>query len=88
MFGQPVAQLYPASIGMAVGFSVVVNGGFDATRKNLEKALGKALKQCETSDGMKTCQLELAPKKTILLMSGDKAGSNSTLVGCAYYYEK
>jgi hypothetical protein len=88
LLGMPVTRLYPDSIGMAVGFSVVVSGSFDATRKNLELAQGKALKQRESGEGVKSCQLELEPKKTIVLLSGDKAGSQSTLVGCAYYYEK
>jgi hypothetical protein len=35
--GLPVAQVFPESVGMAVGFSVVVNANFDKTRTSLEK---------------------------------------------------
>jgi len=87
LLGFPLTQLYPDSIGMAVGFSAVVSGSFDATRRSVEKIAGKPLKDCESGEGMKTCQLELAPKKTILILGTGK-GDKTTLVGCAYYYEK
>ena len=41
--GLPVAQVFPESIGMAVGFSVVVNADFDRTRTSLAKKTGKSL---------------------------------------------
>lgn len=88
LFGMPVTELYPASIGIAVGIAVVVAGDFNTTRKNVEKALGKSFKKCDSGEGMKTCELELAPKRTVLLFSSEKADAKSTLVGCAYYYEK
>lgn len=87
LLGFPLTRLYPDSIGMAVGFSAVVTGSFDATRRGVEKIAGKPLKDCESGEGMKTCQLELAPKKTILILGTGK-DDKTTLVGCAYYYEK
>jgi hypothetical protein len=87
--GLPVAQVYPESIGMAVGFSVVVNANFDTTRTTLEKRIGKPIKKCEPpSDNMRTCELELGEKKTIALMAEDNPKSTTTLFGCYYFYEK
>ncbi|HEX4328694.1 MAG TPA: hypothetical protein VH105_17895 [Burkholderiales bacterium] len=88
LLGMPVVQLYPASVGMGVGFSVVVGSGFEAGRASVEKAVGKPLKQCESSDGMKSCELELGPQKTVVIMAADKGGTRKTLVGCMYYYAK
>ena len=87
--GLPVAQVFPQSIGMAVGFSVVVNANFDKTRASLEKKIGKSIRKCEPpSDNMRTCALEIGDKKTIALMAEDNAKSTTTLFGCYYFYEK
>ena len=87
--GLPVAQVFPESVGMAVGFSVVVNANFDRTRSSLEKKLGRSIKKCEPpSDNMRTCELQIGEKKTILLMAEDNAKSTTTLFGCYYFYEK
>jgi hypothetical protein len=70
--GLSVAQVFPESIGMAVGFSVVVNANFDSTKTSLAKKIGKSLSKCEPpSDNMRTCELEIGEKKTILLMAED-----------------
>src|SRR5271155_3394697 len=70
--GLPVAQVFPESIGMAVGFSVVVNANFDRTKTSLAKKIGKSLSKCDPpSDNMRTCELEIGEKKTILLMAED-----------------
>jgi len=37
--GLPVAQVFPESIGMAVGFSVVVDANFDRTKTSLAKKM-------------------------------------------------
>ncbi|HEX7914819.1 hypothetical protein [Rudaea sp.] len=87
VLGLPVARVYPESAGMAVGFSVLVNSGFEATRKVVEKALGKRLKCDDKDDEMFGCDLELGPKKTAFVMTDDKS-SKSTLIGCFYFYEK
>ena len=87
--GLPVAQVFPESIGMAVGFSVVVNADFDRTRTSLAKKTGKSLGKCEPpSDNMRTCELEIGEKKTILLMAEDNVKSRTTLLGCYYIYAK
>lgn len=88
VLGLRVAQAFPDSVGMGVGFSLTVDAPFDATRKVMEKALGKTLKHCEASDGMKTCELEIAAQRTVTAMAGDDPKSHQTLIGCYYYYEK
>jgi len=87
VLGLPVARVYPESAGMAVGFSVQVNGGFEAARKAVEKALGKPLKCDDKSDEMLTCELERGTKKTVFVMAEDKT-AKSALIGCYYFYEK
>jgi hypothetical protein len=37
---------------------------------------------------MRTCELEIAPKKTIVLMAEDNPKSRKTLFGCFYLYAK
>ena len=86
--GFRVVQAFPDSVGMGVGFSVVVDATFDEARRRLEKALGKPFVQCETGDNMRTCGREIADKRTLTLMADDNAKSTTTLVGCYYYYEK
>jgi hypothetical protein len=87
--GLPLAQVYPESVGMAVGFSVVVNASFDTTKASLEKKLGKSINKCEPpSDNMRTCDLEIGEKKTIVLMAEDNPKSTTALFGCYYFYEK
>ena len=87
LLGLPVARVYPESAGMAVGFSVLVNSGFESARKAVEKALGKALKCDENSDEGFGCELALGPKKTAFVMAENKS-SKSALIGCYYFYEK
>ena len=87
--GLRVAQVFPESIGMAVGFSVVVNANFDMTKTRLAKKIGKPFSQCEPpSDNMRTCELAIGEKKTILLMAEDNVKSTTTLIGCYYFYAK
>lgn len=87
--GLPVTQVYPRSIGMGVGFSVLVNATFDTTKATLEKRLGKTIGKCEPpSDNMRTCELEIAEKKTVTLLSEDNPKASKTLTGCYYFYEK
>jgi hypothetical protein len=81
--------VFPESVGMGVGFSIVVNANFTKTKTSLEKKLGKTINKCEPpSDNMRTCELEIAEKKTITLMAEDNPKSTTTLVGCYYFYEK
>ena len=86
--GLKVTKVFPDSVGMGVGFSVLVDARFDVARQALEQRLGKPLRQCETSDGMRTCELPIAEQRTVMLMSGDPPNDKTTLVGCYYLYEK
>lgn len=83
--GLNVAQVYPQSVGMGVGFSVLVNAGFAQARQSLEKQLGKPM-QCSTSEGMTACSLALSAKKTAMLMTGENGKGKSSLIGCYYFY--
>jgi hypothetical protein len=73
---------------MGVGFSVMVETPFDTTRRTVEKIFGKSLQKCDSSDNMRTCELEIGEKRTFMLMAEDSAKSGTTLLGCYYYYEK
>jgi hypothetical protein len=88
VIGLPLAQVFPESIGMAVGFSVLVNANFNKTKATLESKIGKPLKCEPPSDNMRACALEIAEKKTVTLMAEDNAKSTTTLFGCYYFYEK
>lgn len=88
VLGLPVIHLYPESIGMAVGFSVLVDADFAETRKGLEKKIGRAFEQCETADNMRSCALKLSEKKNLLLMEELNGKNRVTLFGCYYYYAK
>src|SRR5215467_13383535 len=41
--GLPVTEAYPESVGMGVGFSVVVDANFETSKGALEKMTGKSL---------------------------------------------
>jgi hypothetical protein len=86
--GLKVTQVFPESVGMGVGFSVLVDAKFDAAKQALEKKLGKKLGKCETGDGMRMCELPIAEQRTVTLMSGVPPNDKMTLVGCYYFYEK
>ena len=86
--GLRITQAFPESVGMGVGFSLTVEAPFDKARQVFEKSLGKKLQKCEASDGMRTCELEIAEKRTFMLMAEDSPKSTTTLVGCYYFYEK
>jgi hypothetical protein len=85
--GLPAVQAFPQSVGMGVGFSVLVDAPLDKARAAVEKTVGKSLKNCETGEGMHTCDLAVAEKRTVMVMSTD-ADKTKTLVGCYYFYEK
>ena|ERR1022692_4096017 len=86
--GLKVIQVFPESLGMGVGFSVLVDARFDVARQAFERKLGKPLRQCETGEGMRTCALPITEQRTVMLMSGDLPNDKTTLVGCYYFYEK
>ena len=88
VLGLRVTQAFPESVGMGVGFSLTVDAMFDDARKAVEKALGKPLGKCETGDGMRSCELEIASQRNVTLMAEDKPGARNALIGCYYFYEK
>ncbi|HTD28485.1 MAG TPA: hypothetical protein VK660_03765 [Xanthomonadaceae bacterium] len=87
VLGFPIVQVYPQSIGMAVGFSVAVKGDADKIRRTFEKQLGHPM-ACSSSDDMKGCELKIAEKKVASLMTPDNGKADTTLIGCYYFYEK
>ena len=82
-----VAQVYPQSVGMGVGFSLVVNADFAQARAAIEQQLGKPM-SCTTGEGVRSCELKLSPKKTALLMNGQNGQAKTSLVGCYYFYQQ
>ncbi len=88
IMGLRVVQAFPDSVGMGVGFSVLVDGAFDTARAAVEKTLGKSLGKCENGENMRSCELEIAEQRTLMLMAQDDPKSSDTLLGCYYYYEK
>ncbi|HTT96816.1 MAG TPA: hypothetical protein VMF58_02115 [Rhizomicrobium sp.] len=88
VLGLRVVQLFPDSVGMGVGFSLTVDAPYEKARAAIEKAAGKKLVHCEASDGMKSCELEVAAQRTITVMADDSPKTSQTLIGCYYFYEK
>ena len=86
--GLKITQVYPESVGMGVGFSILVDATLDEAKRALEKKLGAPLRQCESGDGMRICTLPIAEQRTVTLMSGDPPNDKTTLIGCYYLYEK
>jgi hypothetical protein len=86
--GLKVSQVFPGSVGMGLGFSVLVDASFDVAKQALERKLGMPLGDCETGDGMRTCELSIAEQRTVMLASNDPPNDKTTLVGCYYFYEK
>lgn len=87
VLGQPVTQVYPQSVGMGVGFSLTVKAGFGATRAAVERRLGKSM-ACTSGDGMQACELQVGPKKTVVLMAPLNGAAKATLMGCYYFYQQ
>jgi hypothetical protein len=88
VLGFRVTQGFPDSVGMGVGFSLTVEATFEDARKAVEKALGKPLTKCDTGEGMRSCELEVAPQRTVMLITEDTPGARKALIGCYYFYEK
>ena len=86
--GLNVTQVFPGSLGMGVGFSVLVDGTFDVVRQAVEGDLAKPMDDCQAGDGMRTCEMSVAEQRTVILLSEDAPNDKTTLIGCYYYYEK
>jgi hypothetical protein len=87
VLGLPVVQVFPESVGMGVGFSLTVEAGFDRARQVLEAQLGTVLK-CTQGDGMEACEAPLGEKRTAVLMVNDNTRTQTSLLGCYYFYGK
>ena len=87
VLGLPVIKVYPQSVGMGVGFSLVVDAEFSRARAAIEQQLGKPM-ACAASDGMRSCDLSVGAQRTAILMTGENGNAKTSLVGCYYYYEK
>lgn len=85
-FGLPVSQVFPQSVGMALGFSMIVDADFVQTRRAFEKQLGKAM-NCAISDGVPSCELKLGAKR-IAVLATDDPRRKTTLAGCYYFYQQ
>ena len=86
--GLKIAQVFPGSVGMGVGFSITVDAKFDVAKAMLAHRAGKPLGHCETSDGMRSCELQIAEQRTVTVMASDDPKATQTLIGCYYFYEK
>ena len=86
--GFRVLRAMPDSVGMGVGFSVVVAASFDDAKQTLEHKLRRTLGKCESGDGMRACELEIGEMRTLMVMAEDSSKSAETLIGCYYLYEK
>lgn len=73
---------------MDVGFSVTLDGSFEAARTAVERVVHEPLGTCDTSDGTRTCGLEIAGRQTLILMAESTGKTNEVLVGWFYAYEK
>jgi hypothetical protein len=83
---QPVARIYPDSVGMGVGFSVLASASFEAVKASMERQMGKPFDQCGTADGAKSCERKLSAKRTVILMEAGPPRTPQTLFGCYYFY--
>ena len=88
ILGHRVNEVYPDSIGMGVGFSVLVDAQFDSVKASLERQVGKALSKCSKEGDSRSCEYTFAEKKTLLLLEGGRGKSAQTLFGCYYFYAK
>lgn len=88
ILGYAINEVYPESIGMGVGFSVLVDAEFDTIKASLEKQVGKPIAKCSKERDSRSCEYTFAEKKTLLLMEGGRGKNAKTLFGCYYFYAK
>lgn len=86
--GAEVLELTPESVGMGLGFAVTLKSPLASVQPAYERQLGQALGRCEVGDGMRTCELKLADKRTAVLMAPLNKPELGTLVGCYYFYQQ
>ena len=88
ILGHGINEVYPESIGMGVGFSVLVDAEFDKVKASLETQIGKPIGKCSKEGDSRSCEYTFAEKKTLLLMEGGRGKNAKTLFGCYYFYAK
>ena len=88
LLGFNVVEVYPGSVGMGLGFSVLVNAEFGKTKASLEKQTGKRITECSVHENTRDCGYSMAEKRTLTLTEATKGKNAKTLFGCYYYYEK
>lgn len=86
--GLKVRQVFPESLGMGLGFSVLVDATFDVAKRALEQSSASRCANARPATGMRICALPIAEQRTVTLMSGDPPNDKTILVGCYYFYEK
>lgn len=87
VLGLPVAELFPESVGMGVGFSIALKASFEQARGAVEGRIGKPMK-CERGDGMHSCEVKLGDKRNAVVVAPDTRGAQESLIGCFYFYAK
>lgn len=87
VLGYAVTQVYPQSVGMGAGFSLLIDANFIQARGGIERQLDKPM-TCLSSDGIRSCELKLGLKKTALLMTAQNGHANTSLIGCYYLFQK
>ena len=86
VLGFPLIKVYPQSVGMGVGVSVLLGAPLAKVRTEVEHAIGKPL-ECSDDEGTTYCGGSTADSESVTLAAGNGAG-NESLLGCMYYYEK
>lgn len=56
ILGYPILRLYPQSVGMRLGYSVIVNAIFEATKASLEKQMDKPVDRCQVATEGQSCE--------------------------------
>ena len=86
--GQPVIEITPQNLGIGLGFAVTVKAVSDAVKPAYEKLVGQGLANCGNSEGLLTCDHQIATQRTAMLMAPLTKPERGTLLGCFYFYEK
>jgi hypothetical protein len=84
----PVLKVFPDTIGMARGFSILLYAMFDDAKALLEQGYSTHLDNCQTSAGTRMCSREIGENKTLLVMGDTGANRHQTLLGCFYNNDK
>lgn len=88
ILGYNVNEVYPDSVGMGVGFSLLVDGEFDKVKASLEKQVGKTIAECSKEGDSRSCGHTFSEKRTLMLVEGGRGKNAKTLFGCYYFYAK